>query len=536
MKKVLSLIKACMSSDMQLFRVKSKNGKNNSLLPIILAIFFAGYMFMISDSMLDNMQGAEFVFISLIVILTAVLTLTEGIYKSGNLLFNCKDDNLLLSLPISKRTVLFIRIFKFYTFELLYNSLYLVPAIVAYALHVEVGMTYFIVSLLMIFLLPIIPIVLSCIIGFITTGLSSRFKFKNATQIVLSMAILIGVLYVSMNLNTLIKALTKNAKSINDLISMIYYPAGVYVKAITNFNILDILIFAIINIALLIIMIFVLSKVYFKINSRLKKVEKKTSSKKGKIVYKANSQTVSLVKKELQKFFKTPVFITNAGFGLVLFIIICLVAAFKLEVIIAFAINYLPEVLIAADAMKIMPSIALAIILFGTLTTSITSSLISLEGKNINILKSLPIDPRKIIMSKVYASLVIMLPAIIIGTLILIIKFQISIIDALLLIAIAIVLSLISCIIGIIINLKYPKLDAENDTEVVKQSTSSMVSVFTGFFLLGISLSITFFFVSSQLSMDILLIIMLGGFGLLLLLLCLYLNKKGVKLFNKLTI
>ena len=108
MKKILSLIKACMSSDMQLFRVKSKNGKNNSLLPIILAIFFAGYMFMISDNMLDNMQGAEFVFISLIVILTAVLTLTEGIYKSGNLLFNCKDDNLLLSLPISKRTVLFI--------------------------------------------------------------------------------------------------------------------------------------------------------------------------------------------------------------------------------------------------------------------------------------------------------------------------------------------------------------------------------------------------------------------------------------------
>ena len=272
MKKILSLIKACMSSDMQLFRVKSKNGKNNSLLPIILAIFFAGYMFMISDSMLDNMQGAEFVFISLIVILTAVLTLTEGIYKSGNLLFNCKDDNLLLSLPISKRTVLFIRIFKFYTFELLYNSLYLVPAIVAYAIHVEVGMTYYITSLLMIFLLPIIPIVLSCIIGFITTGLSSRFKFKNATQIVLSMAILIGVLYVSMNLNSLIKALTKNAKSINDLISMIYYPAGVYVKAITKFNILDILIFAIINIAILIIMIFVLSKVYFKINSRLKKV------------------------------------------------------------------------------------------------------------------------------------------------------------------------------------------------------------------------------------------------------------------------
>ena len=536
MKKILSLIKACMSSDMQLFRVKSKNGKNNGLLPIILAIFFAGYMFMISDSMLDNMQGAEFVFISLIVILTAFLTLVEGIYKSGNLLFNCKDDSLLLSLPISRRTVLFIRIFKFYTFELLYNSLYLVPAIVAYAIHVEVGMTYFIVSFLMIFLLPIIPIVLSCIIGFITTGLSSRFKFKNAAQIILSMALLLGVLYVSMNLDSVLKALTKNAKSINDLITMLYYPAGVYVKAITKFNLVELLIFILVNIALLVAMIFVLSKVYFKINSRLKKVEKKAHSSSGKLVYKSNSQTVSLIKKELRKFFKTPVFITNAGFGLVLFIIICLVATFKMDLIIGFAINNLPEILTQEDAINVMPAIALAIILFGTLTTSITSSLISLEGKNINILKSLPIDPRRIIMSKVYASLVIMLPAIIIGTLILIIKFQISIIDALLLIAIAIVLSLISCIIGIIINLKYPKLDAENDTEVVKQSTSSMISVFTGFFLLGASVAVTFFFVSAQLSMNILLLIMLGIFGFILLILCLYLTKQGVKLFNKLLV
>ena len=33
---------------------------------------------------------------------------------------------------------------------------------------------------------------------------------------------------------------------------------------------------------------------------------------------------------------------------------------------------------------------------------------------------------------------------------------------------------------GLLINLKYPKMNASSDTEVVKQSMSSMISVFSG--------------------------------------------------------
>ena len=33
------------------------------------------------------------------------MTIIEGVYKAGPLLFNCRDDQLLLSLPIKRRTV-----------------------------------------------------------------------------------------------------------------------------------------------------------------------------------------------------------------------------------------------------------------------------------------------------------------------------------------------------------------------------------------------------------------------------------------------
>lgn len=43
-------------------------------------------------------------------------------------------------------------------------------------------------------------------------------------------------------------------------------------------------------------------------------------------------------------------------------------------------------------------------------------------------------------------------------------------------------------VIGLIVNLKYPKMNATNDTEVIKQSMSSTISVFIGMSLFIISI------------------------------------------------
>ena len=52
----------------------------------------------------------------------------------------------------------------------------------------------------------------------------------------------------------------------------------------------------------------------------------------------------------------------------------------------------------------------------------------------------------------------------------------------------SIIIVTLSSIIGIIINLKYPKMNASNDTEVVKQSMSSMISLFINMGIIIISL------------------------------------------------
>ena len=267
MKKMFSLIKACMTDNMSLFKIKKSYQTNTSkkLLPIVLVIviFFAfwSYANMIMEPLLK--VHMEIVLLTIFILFTSIMTLVQGIYKAGSLLFNCKDDNLMFSLPIKKSTVLFVRIFKFYVFELLYNSLFLLPAMVVYVRYVNVDSTFYLVSLLALLILPIIPIIISCIVGGIISFGSSKFKFKNIAQIFITMLFLLVILYVSFNLENLIKDIAKNAENINEIITKIYYPAGAYIKLIANFNVKDLIVFIVIHLAIFTFTVMLLRKNIF---------------------------------------------------------------------------------------------------------------------------------------------------------------------------------------------------------------------------------------------------------------------------------
>ena len=538
MKKIWSLLKACLSNDMELFVLnnKSKDGKKRGkALPIIIYCFLALCMFAYANMFMDNLKetNLQYVTLSIFVFLSFILTIIEGIYKTGKLLFNCKDDDLLLSLPIKKSTVLFVRIFKFYLFELLFNSVFMIPAMVAYAVNCEVDVSFYVVSFFMLILLPVIPVVLSCIIGAITSGLASRFKYKNLVQIIITSIVFCLLMYVSFNLTDIIKNLAENATSINDLITKLYYPAGAFVNMVTDFKVVDLLIFIGINVGLMALIIFLLSLVYFKINTRVRAISTRHSSNK-KAVIKSNSPMKALIKKELKRFTSSPVFITNAGIGLVFYLILCISVCIKFDLF-ASIFSSQGVKITEADAALYIPLITYGLICFAAFLTSITSSMISLEGRSFNILKSLPIDTSKILLSKVLTAVLVMIPCIVVGVIIIFIFFDVSIVQLLILLLASFVLPLISELIGIIMNLKYPKMDAQTDAEVVKQSTSSTISVFIGMALLGLSI-FGLIYLKEPLGSTLAILSLFGIHCLILLGLLIYMKKKSVKEFNQINV
>jgi ABC-2 type transport system permease protein len=536
MKKLLSLIKVSLNHDMDIIKVGSKKQSKASkvVLPLVLTIYimviFAFYSFGIISVLKDSHQ--EYFVLSLFGFATSLLAFIEGIYKSGPLLFNCKDDQLLLSLPIKRRTVLFLRIFKFYLFELLYNSLFLLPAIIVYAFVMKPTWTYYPVSLMAIILLPIVPVVLSCIIGSIVTYLSSKFKGKNIVQTIISMAFILGIFYVSFRAQTFIDDLASKVTSL-DKIFKYYYPVSYYVSFVNNFNFVKFLLYILIHIVIFAITIFILGIVYFKINSNIKRVI--IHHKSGKYKIKSQSKMVSFVKKELNRFFYTPVFVTNAGFGLVLYVIICIFACIKFDLLSNLIIGRIPVLTI--DRIKdYIPLLMFGLLSFTIFMTSITSSMISLESKSFNLLKSLPIKSYNIVLYKVIASLVIMLPCLLIGDIIIFIRFKLNIIYILLIVIGTIAMSFVTELIGILNNLKYPKMDATNDTEIVKQSTSATISVFTGMGLMFLTIVLLSVLPAFNISNYLIMIILDIIFIIIASILWMVLVKTSAKKFNNIEV
>ena len=347
------------------------------------------------------------------------------------------------------------------------------------------------------------------------------------------MLFLLFVFYFSSNIERVMAEVVQNATAINDLITKFYYPAGIYIKLVTNFNAIDLILFIVVHIAILALSVTAFSKIYYKINSKVKAVKKVSNNNNYKITTK--NPMKALIKKELNRFITTPVFVINAAFGLVLFVIGCILFSLKFDSLSIILLEQ--EVEITIEQLKTyIPVILFAFICFASLLSSITSSMISLEGKTFSIIKSLPIKPFTIIISKILTAVIIMLPFILIGDIIIFIKFSFNISEIIIILLTSIILPLVSETMGILINLKYPKMDAENDTEIVKHSISSMISVFTGIVLTGLTiLGIIFGLI---VGLNVILTMLIGCliYALICAMLLIYLSKNGVKEFNMINI
>lgn len=542
MKKLISLLKATMSQDMSLFKIKSKNESKFSkiILPIVLALivmFSVGsYAAMLAEELVK--YNLTYIILTIFIMLTSLLTIIEGVYKSQGILFEAKDNDLLFAMPISKSKIFFTRLFKLISFEFLYNSLFMFPAMLVYAMYEKTSISFYIISLIMLVLLPIIPTIVSCIIGYIIKGLASRFKAKNVVQVILTTIMLLFIFYASFNIQGLIANIIQNANNINEVITKIYYPAGLYINLIQNFNILDLVVLFAINIIPAILFVYVASIFYFKITSKLgeksnnkKKVNWGKSSDK---TFKVKTQLLGLINKEMKRFFSSPVFIINAGFGMVLMIVATIAMSIDFDGMIE-AILQGENIEISIDEIKAMiPKIYYGFVVFATCMTSITSSMISLEGKSFNITKSLPVLPEKILLSKVLTSNIISIPVVLICDIIFFVVFKVTIIDIVFILLASIIMPTFTALVGILMNLKYPKMDATSDTEVVKQSMSSTVSVFIGLFV-GI-LSITIIIFGSKINLDLFIILELLIFGAIVFTLWRILKKYGVKRFREINV
>lgn len=532
--KTLSLLKAILTQDMSIFRYKSRSNSKIAKVALPLSLFlivaFCIGIYAYEICKILAPHKLTYIVLSIFLAITSILTYIEGVYKASTIIFNSKDSELLFSLPIKKTTILFVRIFKLIIFQYIFNMMYLLPAFVIYCYFEKPSFSFYSISIIMILLLPLIPTIIACLIGYIFKLLFSKLKQNKVAQAVASIIFFLFVFYFSSNSNGITEDIIPVLMDIHAKIINYYYPIRLYIRLISEPQIIDLLKLIVVNIVPFGIFTLLASIYYFKLisNSNNVRVVHKNVQKEVKI--KTRRPIISLAIKDLRRYLSSSVYMMNTLFGMAILIALTITLCVKGK-------NGMLDLLSSYKISKNISTMVLFyfLILVSGCFTTITSSSVSLEGKTINMTKSLPVDTKDILKSKILCCYIIEFPFMILSILLYTIFFKTTVIEFLILLVLSLVVILLTAIIGLIFNLKYPKLNFTNDVEVVKQSLSVMLSLFLGMFILVFSI-VLFTILSTILSITLALVMNMLAIGILTLILYIILMHRGTKRYQKLNV
>lgn len=450
-------------------------------------------------------------------------TLFTSLYKASSYLFQSRDYEMLASLPIKQSTILSSKILMLILNNYVFAGAFiLIPGIV-YFIKVDTSLTYIPFLIILSIIAPLIPILISSIIAFIITNISSRTKKNNLVSIVLNLALIVVVMIISFNIQNVVLNLAQNSSSIIDLTKKLYLPAYYFVDALKNGSIISFTIFLLISLLPTTIFVYLFANNFNKINSKLSETYKGNNYKfKG---LKSSKPIKALFNKELKRYLSSTVYVINSSIGMVLLpiftVAIILVGYDKIA-------QFL-EIAILADMIKIQ---MLGITAFCVIMTNTTAVSISLEGKNLWILKSSPIDEMDIFKSKIYLNLMLTIPISILCFSAISFKLSFGLVSGILGIIAIVLLAILSSSFGLYINLLYPKLEFTSDVAVVKQSASVIVSMLSNLLYIVALVGIGFIFKISNI--DIFLAVSSILTFIMIIVVYSLLKTKGVKIFRSL--
>lgn len=446
------------------------------LLAIAILIGLIYYMKPIGDIFYaaDNMSGYLKYGIGMGILMCFITTIS----KAHSYLFEAKDYDLLMSLPIKSRVIITSKFASLLFINFASFALFFIPTVVWYINYVQPGFDFYILSVLTILIGPLLIITICSVIAYFLGILISRFKYRNMLQTVGLIIFFLFVMFISLSVSNFsdVTSETDQIKAIaskfENYATTFYYPSVWMAEALEG-NIISLLIFLGISFVPYIIFAYVVGHNFAKANARARvSYTNKHFKLKDQEV---TSQTKTLFKKEIKRYFSSSVLVLNTIVGPIMGTILMCILLFSGD-------NGLAAVGMGEASELIMP-ILIGAVTFMNGLISTTSTSISLEGKNFWIIKSAPIKIEKIYTAKIALNFVIALPFSIINTVVIAIALKPDVTYLIPFLLIPLLVNLVMGVTGLYINLVFPRLNWTMEVKVVKQSLSMLLSMLFGMVL-----------------------------------------------------
>lgn len=480
------MLKALLKKEFQeLFKgyFNNKSGERRSSKSIIgllaffvLALFFlGGVFFFMAVSMIEPFSKLELTWLYFVImgLLAVVFGVFGSVFNTFTALYKAKDNEFLLSLPIPPSKILFVRLISVYALSLLYESVIFIPAIIAYYIFGNPTISGAITSFLMFFMLAFLISVLTCVLGWLVALISSKLKNKSFITVIIALVFFGFYYYVCGNGFELVEMLIENAVTVGVSIKGSAYPLYVFGFG-TAGGILEFLIVTLLIGVLVAITYFVMSKTFIKIVTRTE-VTAKTVYKSTLVKQETVQKT--LFKKELKRFFSNASYMLNCGMGVVFIVLLSIAALLfmnETQLIVQELALELPIIL------QILPILLAGVCAFLCSMNIVSAPSISLEGKNIWILQTLPVDAKLVLKAKLYVHYLVNMPFAFIYTVCVTVAFGLEFYYGILTGLLLVVFIMFNAGFGLMIGLKKPNLHWVNESYAIKQGVGVMICLFAG--------------------------------------------------------
>lgn len=415
------------------------------------------------------------------------MNLVVGIYRAKSTIYRESDLELVSAFPLSGVDLAASRVFRLYFDNMIVGLAVIIPAFLVYGIMTGCGAVFYISTLIVCIISPILPTAIASWIGIFFAAVIARNRHKVLTEVVLVLIIVLGsfafsgVISAKTGLTTGISVSEKKEMDEQmklEMAAMIgekmvslekAFPLVKPLSAVLQKGGLSgILIYALISLAVMVPTVIVIGKNFFSISKRLFVTKNHKEYRIEEL--KKQSVLTALIKKETARYFSSGIYVSNTIVGPVMAVALTVALGFiDLNKIVASA-GKLPVELNAYNSIPFLIALIYCMM-------TISASSVSMEGKNWWIMRTLPISAKEILGAKLLFNMIFIAPFYIVSEIIMLFTVNAGILERIWLILIPGLTIVFSILFGLFLNLKFPKFDWENEVEVVKQSAAVGLSL-----------------------------------------------------------
>ena len=437
----------------------------------VLMVGVIGGMFLMLSIQLRPLiyAGLGWLYFVIFGLIAVALGAFGSVFNTYASLYQARDNDLLLSLPIPVRDILVVRLLGVYLMGLMYSGVVIIPAVIVYA-TCGVGIGRVLGSIVFAALVSLFVLVLSCALGYVVARISSKLKNKSIITVIASLAFLALYYYVYFKASSALSALIANSALYAEKIRGSAYILYLFGRAGAGEG-AAVAIAAAVTAALVLLTYRLLARSFLALATGSgKTVRHKVQLDRVR----AKSAGSALFSREARRVLGSATYLLNCALGSVFLIIVAAAVLIRRGTILA-ALAQLP-----AGFRGALPClIGLAVCLIAAMN-DLTAPSVSLEGKSLWIIQSLPVTARQALRAKLQVHLAFSAAPALLCAALCAAALGTSWYDALLICLLTLACVGLSALVGLTLNLKMPNLLWTSEAAVVKQSMPALLTLLFG--------------------------------------------------------